>query len=169
VDDQDLNYPRMLQAALRDVARQALQEVAENGFPGDHHFFIQLSPQHPEVIVPGFLRKQYPEELTLVLQRQYWNLEVDEDRFQVTLSFNGKRYDLEIPFDALIGFADPAANFALRFEALLPGRRGPTAEAVAPEQKPGQKESKKEATKDGKRVETGGAKIVEIDSFRKPR
>lgn len=163
--EEALNYPRMLQNALRDVARQALEEVADYGFPGEHHFFLQLSPQHPEVIVPAFLREQYPEELTLVLQNQYWDLEVDEDRFRVTLAFGGKRHRLEIPFDALIGFSDPAANFALRFEALLPGSEDESEGHEVPEaDAPPGGEPQAKATGEG-----DGAKVIEIDRFRKPR
>ena len=165
MSDEALNYPRMLQAALRDVARRALQEIAEDGMPGEHHFLIQVSPQHPEVVVPGFLRDQYPEELTLILQHQYWNLLVDEDRFRVTLSFGGKRHNLEVPFDALIGFADPAANFALRFEAFLPSSTAPLAETVAPEHEQDQKQVDDGASP----TKSAGAKVVAIDSFRKPR
>jgi len=160
----------MLQAALRDVARRALQEVADDGMPGDHHFFIQLSPQHPEVIVPEFLKEQHPEELTLILQHQYWNLHVEEDRFYVTLSFGGKRYDLEIPFDALIGFADPEANFALRFEALLPGATGVIAEATDSDaDSDAQTNGEDTSVSETPVSKTAGAKGVEIDAFRKSR
>jgi hypothetical protein len=156
MDEERLNYPRLLQSALRRVVRDALEEVEEHGFPGEHHFFLQVAPDHPDLVVPSFLAEQHPEELTLVLQRQYWDLEVDEDFFRVTLSFAGQRHRLEIPFDALTGFADPAANFALRFEAVPP-----RAEAAA--------EEVPEAEPEIPQPKGPGAQVVRIDSFRKPR
>ncbi len=140
-----IDYPKIVQDALRDAVRRLLELAAEHGLPGEHHFFIAFRTQHPGVQVPPFLRDQYPEEMTIIIQHQYWNLEVTPEDFSVMLSFNASRYRLVVPFAALTAFFDPVAQFALRFEpdpgaaaAAEPEPAGPTALAppaapVAPE------------------------------------
>jgi hypothetical protein len=124
VDDADhIDYQKLLQEALREALRGAVRKVltrvAEDGLPGEHFFYIGFRIDHPGVSVPRFLRDQYPEEMTIVLQNQYWDLEVDEEGFSVTLTFNGSRQRLNIPFYALTAFADPSAEFGLRFDGAL--------------------------------------------------
>lgn len=114
--DMHLRYDRMVEDALRTVVRDALRQAAESGLPGNHHFYISFRTRHPQVRVPGYLKAQYPEEMTIVLQYQYFGLEVDETFFRVTLSFNNKHEQLFIPFSALTTFADPSVNFALQFQ-----------------------------------------------------
>lgn len=111
-----LNYERMIRNALRGVVRQALLEVNEHGLPGEHHFYIAFRTDHPGVEMPHRLRQQYPQEMTIVLQMQFWDLLVEPERFSVTLRFNAAPQRLTIPFDAIIGFADPAARLALEFD-----------------------------------------------------
>ncbi len=111
-----IDYPKIVQDALRDAVRRLLELAAEHGLPGEHHFFIAFRTQHPGVQVPPFLRDQYPEEMTIIIQHQYWNLEVTPEDFSVMLSFNASRYRLVVPFAALTAFFDPVAQFALRFE-----------------------------------------------------
>ncbi len=106
---------------MRDVVRRVLADVAEQGLPGDHHFFIGFRTGHPGVVMPRSLRDLYPEEMSLILQHQFWNLAVDDDGFAVELTFSGRRQRLEIPFAALTMFADPAAELALRFMPRIPG------------------------------------------------
>jgi hypothetical protein len=116
VDPDQLDYPTIVQEALRDVVRRVLAQVAEHGVPGEHHFFIAFRTEFPGVIVPRFLRDLYPEETKIVLQHQFWDLDVDAELFSVTLTFNGQRQRLTIPFAALTVFVDPAAEFMLRFD-----------------------------------------------------
>jgi uncharacterized protein len=116
-----IDYQRLVEGALRDVVRRVLADVAAEGLPGDHHFYIGFRTGHPGVVMPRSLRDLYPEEMSLILQHQFWNLAVGDDGFAVDLTFSGSRQRLEIPFAALTMFADPAAEFALRFMPRAPG------------------------------------------------
>ena len=113
--DDVLRYDEMVERALRDVARQALVEVAENGLPGNHHFYLSFRTDAAGVDMPAQLRAQHPAELTIVLQHQFWDLAVAEDAFTVTVSFNQQPNQLTVPFGALLSFVDPAVNFGLQF------------------------------------------------------
>ena len=129
MDPDRLDYPTFVQDALRDVVRRVLAQVAEHGVPGDHHFFIAFKTGHPGVGLPRFLRDLYPEETKIVLQNQFWDLAVDAEMFSVTLTFNGQRQRLTVPFSALTVFVDPAAEFMLRFDGAgddLPEEAGAT-------------------------------------------
>jgi hypothetical protein len=112
-----IDYPAILQDALRDAVRRILEQAAEHGLPGEHHFYIGFRTGFPGVEVPRFLRDQYPEEATIILQHQFWGLEVTAEAFSVLLSFGGSRQRLLVPFAALTAFADPSADFGLRFDA----------------------------------------------------
>jgi hypothetical protein len=112
-----IDYPAILQDALRDAVRRVLEQAAEHGLPGEHHFYIGFRTGFPGVEVPRFLRDQYPEEATIILQHQFWGLEVTPETFSVLLSFGGSRQRLLVPFAALTAFADPSADFGLRFDA----------------------------------------------------
>ncbi len=124
-----LDYHAMVQRALRSVLRAALAEVAEEGLPEDHHFFIGFRTRDAGVAVPAFLRDRYPEETTIVLQNQFWDLEVDDEGFSVTLTFGGSREPLFVPWEAVTTFVDPPAEFALRFDLPEGGEEEPAAEA----------------------------------------
>jgi hypothetical protein len=128
-----LDYPGFLQDALRDMVRRVLEYVAENGLPGEHHFFISFSTTHPGVVIPSFLRDQFPEVIKIVLQKQFWNLAVDETAFSVSLNFSASRQRLTVPFDALLEFQDPAANLGMAFE---PGRGAGLLPEPEPEPEP---------------------------------
>jgi len=121
VSGDGIDYQRLVEEALRDAVRRLLAEVAELGLPGEHYFYIGFRTGHPGVQMPRSLRDLYPEEMTIILQHQFWNLEVGEDAFSVELSFSASRQRLSIPFAALTTFADPSAEFALRFTPRLPG------------------------------------------------
>ena len=112
-----LRYDQIVERQLRGVVRYVLAEVAANGLPGDHHFYITFKTGHPGVSMSPQLKAQYPREMTIVLQHQYWGLEVLEDSVTVTLSFGGKHERLQVPFAAVVSFADPSVKFALQFEA----------------------------------------------------
>lgn len=110
----------MVEEALRGVVRDSLHFAAEHGLPGEHHFYITFRPHHPDVGMSDHLKARHPDEMTIVLQHQFWDLNVTEDGFSVTLSFSGKPETMVIPFSAVTGFADPSAKFGLQFQA-IPG------------------------------------------------
>jgi uncharacterized protein len=111
-----IRYDILAQEALRGVVRKVLSEVARTGIPGEHHFYISFATRAPGVRISSRLLAQYPEEMTIVLQHQYWDLSVNEQAFEVGLSFNNIPERLLIPFAALKGFADPSVQFGLQFE-----------------------------------------------------
>ena len=111
-----LPYQQWIDQALREVIRQALRHAGEFGLPEQHHFYITFRTGAEGVEVSPRLRAQHADDMTIVLQHQFWDLVVDEDAFSVTLKFGGKRDRLRVPFQALTGFADPAVNFALQFK-----------------------------------------------------
>lgn len=111
-------YDRMVEKALRGVVRQALEEVIKDGLLDDHHFYITFFTDHPGVKIPQYLKDRYPGEMTIVLQHQFYDLEVDENKFTVMLSFNNVPERLQIPLAAVTIFADPSVNFALQFQPL---------------------------------------------------
>ncbi|MCB2100873.1 MAG: hypothetical protein KDE22_08400 [Rhodobacterales bacterium] len=119
MEDSPLRYDRWIEDALRGVLRRALRHTADHGLPGDHHFYITFRTDDPNAKVPGPLKAQHPEEMTIVIQHQYWELEVREEAFSVTLSFGGRRQNLVIPFEAVTGFADPSVNFGLQLKVSL--------------------------------------------------
>jgi uncharacterized protein len=111
-----IRYDLLTQKALLDMVRDLLTEVAKKGLPGDHHFFIAFNTLADGVKLSQRIRAQYPEEMTIVLQHQFWDLTVSDDRFEVGLSFNGIPERLSVPFSAIKGFFDPSVQFGLQFE-----------------------------------------------------
>lgn len=119
IDDNTLRYDKMVESALRGVVRQALEEVIQRGgLPGEHRFYITFLTDYPGVKLPDYLRERYPGEMTVVLQYQFHNLAVDQEKLNVTLSFNNVPEDLVIPLSAISIFADPSVNFALQFQPM---------------------------------------------------
>lgn len=112
-----LPYDRWTEEAMRNVALRALEFAARNGLPGEHHFYLTFRTDHPETKVPGHLKARYPQEMTIVLQHQFWDLKVDrtEGKVSVGLSFGGVASTLVIPFAALVAFWDPHVRVGLRF------------------------------------------------------
>ena len=115
-----IDYPALLQQAMRDIVRRVLEQVAEHGLPGEHHFYIGFRTDAPGIDIPRMLRDQYPREMTIILQNQFRGLEVTPEAFSVILSFGGSRQRLLVPFAALTAFADPSADFGLRLESPSP-------------------------------------------------
>jgi hypothetical protein len=115
--DDGLKYDVMVERALRGVLREALDYAAEQGLPGEHHFYITFRTDHPEVEIPDHLHERFPSEMTIVLQHQFWSLEVGEESFGVTLSFSDVPEHLSVPFDSVIAFADPSVRFGLQFDS----------------------------------------------------
>ena len=111
-----MRYDLLAQNALKGVVREALRIAETTGLPGEHHFYIAFNTRHPGVQLSEKIAQRYPREMTIVLQHQYWNLRVQEDRFEVELSFDNVPEHLVIPFDAVKGFLDPAVQFGLQFE-----------------------------------------------------
>ena len=111
-----LNYEKMVERALRSVVVEALSQVAEFGLPGTHHLYISFATDNADVEIPDHMREKFPEEMTIVLQHQFWDLIVEEERFLVTLSFNDVQERLIVPLGAVKAFADPSVNFGLQLK-----------------------------------------------------
>jgi hypothetical protein len=111
-----IRYDLMVREALRGVVRRVLADIARNGLPGEHHFYISFDTRAEGVRISSRLRVQYPEEMTIVLQHQFWDLVVSEVAFEVGLSFGGVPERLHIPFEAIKGFFDPSVQFGLEFQ-----------------------------------------------------
>jgi uncharacterized protein len=114
-----MRYDQLAQNALRGVVRDALRRVEKSGLPGDHHFYIQFNTKYPGVNIGARLAERYPREMTVVLQHQFFNLQVTEERFQVELSFDNIPERLIVPFASVKGFLDPAVQFGLQFEVVM--------------------------------------------------
>jgi hypothetical protein len=152
---QDLfDYPTMVENALRGVVREALARTARDGLRGAHHFYLGFQTRAPGVVLPDHLLDKYPEEMTIVLQHQFWGLEVRDKDFSVTLSFQNRPKQLTIPFAAITTFADPSVNFGLQFQTAT----APPAETVALPAKIPQEPAKPERP---------AAEVVTLDKFRK--
>ena len=158
---ESIDYESLVRSALRGVARAALARAAESGLPGDHHFYIAIRTGAPGVVVPKRLRDKFPNEMTIVLQHQFRDLEVTGDRFAVTLSFGGRSERISAPFAAVASFADPSAQFALRFEK-------PEEEAEAAEAAPAPAEEKEKEDGAESAAEEGGT-VVAVDFGRGKR
>ena len=126
-----IDYTALMGAALLGVVRQILARTAASGLPGDHHFLLSFGTAEAGVVIPPRLLRQFPDEMTVVLQHQFWGLEVDEGGFSVSLRFGGTPERLFVPWPALRSFADPSVGFGLR---LRPEREMPPATAAAPEE-----------------------------------
>ncbi len=124
MDITSLSYERMVEDALRGVLREALKITAAQGLPGQHHFYVTFDTTAPGVQIASSLRTLHPNEMTIVLQHQFWDLQVHEEHFEITLSFNGVSQRLVVPFAAVTAFADPHAKFGLQFHVEFEERTG---------------------------------------------
>ena len=115
-----IDYPGMIDSAMRHVVREALIHVDKFGLPGDHHFFISFQTNYPGVSISPQLKARYPEEITIVVQHQFWDLKITDKQFSIMLSFNNIPEKLVVPFDALTAFADPSIKFGLQFHGKRP-------------------------------------------------
>jgi len=161
-----LPYERWTEDALRQVVARALAFVAANGLPGEHHFYISFRTDHPGVVVPPRLRSQYPREMTIVLQHQFWELKVDREAelFSVGLSFGGVPATLAIPFAALTGFADPHVRFGLQF-----GAEGAANDAAPEDEPPAEAEDAQTASPEAEvpPEKPPEHQVVSLDAFRR--
>jgi hypothetical protein len=166
-----IGYQALTDAALRGVVRDALKRIEKSGLIGAHHFYLTFRTHADGVDIPEFLKEQYPDEMTIIIQHQYWALKVKEDYFEVTLTFKKLPAPLHIPFNALTAFFDPGVQFGLQFRAegeaakptiapVMPtnapeASEGEAPEPVAPAPKPVQAEK------------PAPGEVVSLDSFRK--
>jgi hypothetical protein len=176
-----IRYDILAQEALRGVMRKVLAEVARTGLPGNHHFFITFLTNAPGVRISTRLHEKYPEQMTIVIQFQYWDLKVTDAGFEIGLSFSDVPERLEIPFAAVRGFYDPSVNFELEFdvkteataEAGEKSAKPPAEIAKAPvavkksdaKKKPAAEPAKEDA--DEAQPAAKGAEVVSLDAFRK--
>lgn len=154
----EIDYGNLMHSAMRGLIRTVLQDVADNGLPGNHHFFITFDTRHPDAQLADWLRERYPEEMTVVMQHWYDNLAVDQDGFAVTLNFGETPEPLYIPYDAIKTFVDPSVEFGLRFE---------TAEDDIEDEQPEDTTAPEEDTTTDETAEKTDAEVVSLDSFRK--
>lgn len=124
-----LQYDKMVETALRGVVRQALASVIERGLPGSHHFYLTFRTTHPGVEIAERLHAQYPQDMTIVLQHQFWGLEVNDEYFVVNLSFSNIPERLKVPYAALVSFVDPSVKFGLQFQ--VPGEAAANKDGAA--------------------------------------
>lgn len=110
-----IDYELMVQESLRNVIKDTLKLVAKGGLPGTHHFYLSFKTNYPGVDLPDFLREEYPEEITIVLQYEFWDLEITAESFCVTLCFKDIHERLNVPFNAIVSFVDPSVKFGLQF------------------------------------------------------
>ncbi|MGH7098806.1 MAG: SspB family protein [Stellaceae bacterium] len=162
-------YPEMVENALRGVVRETLKRAATHGLRGDHHFYITLRTRAPGVALPAHLLVKYPDEITIVLQHQFWGLEVGEDGFAVTLSFQNRPERLSVPFAAMTAFADPSVQFGLQFEVpAAPAAQSaplvPLPTAAPPASAGDEQPAEGQAAEP---TERPAAEIVALDKFRK--
>jgi hypothetical protein len=162
-----IDYDALQQDALRGVVRGALKQAAASGLPGDHHFYITFKTAAPGVSGPSDLLDQYPDEMMIVLQHQFWDLAPNDDLFSVTLKFGGQPKTLTVPYAAITQFWDPSTDYRLRFNVPEPPPK-PAALPAAPAKagKPPGKESGKASGKDAGK-DADAPNIVSLDQFRK--
>lgn len=158
-----LDYERLVDGALKGVVREALAMTARRGLPGTHHFYLTFKTAHPGVEISDALHARYPDEMTIVLQHQFWGLDVEEDGFAVTLSFSGVSERLKVPYAALTAFVDPSVKFGLQFRAgSAPAQVNSAVNAGAQAADPASS-----AKADDEKTAAPGEKIVSLDAFRK--
>ena len=162
--DDLIGYPQLMESALKSVVRAALDLVAVDGLPGAHHMYITFRTEAHGVDITPRLKSQYTEEMTIVLQHQFWGLETNDDGFEVTLNFGGISERLVVPWEAMVGFVDPSVEFGLRFGMDLKSVHDDDAEDLTEAEARLEAEDP-EVTEDGEPGRTG--EVVALDSFRK--
>jgi hypothetical protein len=178
-----IRYDILTQDALRGVVRTVLEDAARNGLPGEHHFYIAFDTRAEGVKLSQRMRTQYPEEMTVVLQHQFWDLVVTDEQFEVGLSFGGVPERVLVPFAAIKSFVDPSVQFGVQFETLVAAEDGKveSADGAAPGEhnvaspaatvptpaNPPPTDDPATTSKDSPTTPTGGGQVVSLDRFRK--
>lgn len=158
-------YEEIVQHALRAVARDVLKQVEREGFPGSHHLYITFQTGFPGVEMADYLKERHPQEVTIVLQHQFWDLSTTEKSFSVTLSFNDVKERLVIPYNAITGFVDPSVKFGLHFTP-LEIEEEETPVTSKPQSSKKAKKTKESHEKESSPVE---GKVITLDAFRKKK
>jgi len=166
-----MRYDLLAQNALRGVVRDALRIAETSGLPGEHHFYIAFNTRHPGVALSEKIAARYPREMTIVLQHQYWNLKVHDDRFEVELSFDNVPEHLLVPFDAVKGFLDPSVQFGLQFESVAVDQKSKDDGTAKPAAGKAETRAKSAGSETEAPSESAAqdeaAKVVSLDQFRK--
>ncbi len=176
-----IRYDLLTQQALRGVVRSVLVDVVKKGLPGEHHFYITFGTKADGVRISERLLGQYPEEMTIILQHQFWDLKVGDDEFEVGLSFGGIPEKLTVPFEAINGFFDPSVQFGLQFEEVTEGEQAQPAPTLTQDKAAGKKPrpapamkppavaapDKAAAPEPAPDKPAGGGEVVRLDRFRK--
>lgn len=158
----DIDYGNLMHSAMRGLIKTVLQDVADHGLPGAHHFFITFDTSHPDAELADWLADRYPGEMTVVMQHWFDNLVVGEDGFSVTLNFGDAPEPLYIPYDAIKTFVDPSVEFGLRFESAEDeDEEDPSADPMPPAI------NTDHAQEDAETAQKSDAQVVSLDSFRK--
>lgn len=181
-----IRYDLLVQDALRSVVRKVLSDAARCGLPGEHHFNVAFKTQAPGVVVPSLLRQRFPDEMSIILQHEFWDLLVTQDAFEVSLNFSRKPERLTVPFDAITGFTDPSVPFGFKLEpqissaapespaasrrAVAPARATPSPKAQEAATQPSARSAPSSRGEDRPDKAPGPPtepKVVSIDAFRK--
>lgn len=162
-----MNYDQLTQDAMRSVVKRALEHVVEHGLPGDHHFYVSFDTNFPGVVISESVYEQYPDEMTIVIQHQFWGLEVKDGVLRIELSFNNIPEKLEIPLMSIIGFFDPHVQFGIQFE--IPEEILEAIEVLETEaNSDDDDEPEDNASPEENNVEPdASAQVVSLDAFRK--
>lgn len=159
-----MRYDIMAREALRSVVRKAIKRAAREGLPGEHHFYITFQTQAPDVDIDPSLIEAYPQEMTIVLEHQFWDLDAAEDAFEVTLKFGGVPKYLRVPYTAVTKFYDPSVPFALQFDQDSSEKKKPAKTAVA---KPKKKSGGADGNEKAEDKPEGAGEVVSLDAFRR--
>jgi len=165
-----IGYETLADDALRTVVREALKGVVKKGLVGAHHFFLTFKTHDPGVDIPSFLKERYPDEMTIVLQKQFWDLKAEEDHFEVTLTFQKVPATLTVPYAAMTAFVDPGVQFGLQFRNS--SAKAQDGAVIPPPPAPRPEEKKPALAKDTDETpEAAGGdqanQVVSLDKFRK--
>ena len=160
-----IEYQKLVKRAMVGIVREALEMVVEKGLPGVHNFYITFETQKPGVQIADHLVIKFPTDMTIVLEHQFWNLEVSKEKFSVTLSFGGNRETLVVPFSSIISFVDPSVNFVLQ----LGDKTHDQSNKPDIREKNFQEKTQKNPEERYKKAATNNAQIVALDSFRKKK
>jgi len=162
-----IGYRALTDAALRGVVREALKRAEKQGLIGAHHFRLTFRTHFPGVEIPDFLREQYPEEMTIIIQHQFWGLKVKENHFEVTLTFRKIPATLAIPFHALTAFLDPGVQFGLQFQTDDSEGENVAEAPLTPTALPAQEKAPQAEEQKAPEKPAAPGEVVSLDSFRK--